>query len=820
MRDSLADLPIAGVLDELTAAVSASRACVLQAPPGAGKTTAVPIALMDAGLPGRILMLEPRRVAARAAAERIAELMGEKVGASIGYRMRGESVPGSRLEVITEGILTRMIQSDPDLPGIGCVIFDEFHERALQADLGLALCLELRAALRPDLAVTVMSATLDADPVADLIGNAPVITAQGRSYPVDVIWRDTPLGPRTMGGPSYVSAAADLIEQALAETQGGVLAFLPGQREIERVASRLALPAGVALHKLYGALPFKAQRAALGPIKGRKLVLATSIAETSLTIPDISVVVDCGRARRSRLDPSSGMARLVTERVSRAEATQRTGRAGRVAEGTCYRLWTKGEEGALAAYPPVEIEIADLVPLALELALWGVADPAQLPFLTPPDPGRLSQAKAILRDLGALDPHEHITAFGRRMAAVPAHPRLVAMLLQGGRTAASLAALLEERDILTGAPADMSLRLEALADPRKFRSERPHQIHDAALARVRDTAKRLTRHAGGRDLSPGAALSLAYPDRIGLRRKGDDPRFVLSGGSGAVLDTEDPLAARRLIVAADLDGDRREAKIRRAAELSEAELRDLHAARIVETRFCRWDPRHRRIEARTQERLGALVLSDRHWKSASDAQMIPALLDAVRDLGLAKLGWSKPATALRGRAEWLHARGADMPDMSDDGLMASLDTWLAPWLAGCRSFDAVTALDLMPMLEAMLTADQQARLKREAPAKFTAPTGTGVLIDYADSQPSISIRLQEMFGLTTHPVAGPDRQPLLVHLLSPAGRPLQSTADLPGFWATSYRDVRADMRGRYPKHPWPENPAEAAPTRRAKPRGK
>ena len=819
MRPAVADLPIAPVLADIAAAVTGRGACVVQAPPGAGKTTAVPLALMEAGQKGKILMLEPRRVAARAAAERIATLLGEAPGATVGYRMRGQSVPGAKIEVITEGILTRMIQSDPELSGIGCVIFDEFHERALQADLGLALCLEVRGALRPDLGVVVMSATLDAEPVAALIGDAPVVTSQGRAFEVEVIWRDRPLGPKSLTGPVFVDAVAELVDQALREADGGVLVFLPGQGEIERVASALRPGPGVEVLKLYGALPFKAQQRALGPVEGRKLVLATSIAETSLTIPDIRVVVDGGRARRARLDPGNGMARLVTERVSRAEAAQRTGRAGRLAEGRCYRLWTKGEEGALAAFPPVEIEIADLVPLALDLAEWGAVDPADLPFVTPPDPGRLAQAREVLRGLGALDAAHRLTPFGARMTRVPSHPRLAAMLLQGGAVGADLAALLEERDILQGAGADLTLRLEALRDPRRFRAERGLDLADGPLARVREAARRLKRFSDGAPLSPGAALSLAYPDRIGLRRRGDQPRYVLSGGSGAELGEADPLAGERLLVAADLDGDRRAARIRLALPVTEAELRERHAGRVETRRLCRWDPRHRRIEAREQEMLGALVLSDRRWDGAGDAEMIPALLDAVRDLGLARLNWSRAAAAFRGRVTWLRARGADMPDMSDDALLAGLESWLAPWLAGARSFEAAAAPDLLPMLDALLTRDQRQLVEDQAPARFTAPTGTGVLIDYADSQPSISIRLQEMFGLTTHPVAGPDRQPLLIHLLSPAGRVVQSTADLPGFWATSYRDVRADMRGRYPKHPWPEDPAAAEPTRRAKRKG-
>jgi len=499
MRDPrLSDLPIFQVLPRIVAAVETEGACVIEAPPGAGKTTAVPLALLEAGTAGRILMLEPRRVAARAAAERLADLLGETPGGRVGYRMRGDAVPGARLEVVTEGILTRMIQTDPDLPGIGCVIFDEFHERALQADLGLALVLEARAALRPDLKLVVMSATLDAGPVAALIG-APVVTSEGRAVEVETRWLDRPPGPGTLVGRGFVAAAVDLVRRAVDETSGGVLVFLPGQGEIARVAAGLGrLPGDVQVMALHGGLPFRDQRRVLAPLaQGRKLVLATAIAETSLTLPDIRVVVDCGRARRARLDPATGMSRLVTERVSRAEATQRRGRAGRVAQGQCYRMWTRGEEGALPEFPPAEIEIADLVPLALELARWGTADPAALPFLTAPDPGLFAAARETLTLLGALDGAGRLTDLGRRLAALPLHPRLGRMLvLAGGPVSADLAALIETRDPLRGASSDLGLRLRALRDATSDSGPGGAQADRGLLDQIRALSKRLRRLAG------------------------------------------------------------------------------------------------------------------------------------------------------------------------------------------------------------------------------------------------------------------------------------------------------------------------------------
>ena len=543
------DLPIHDVLDDVAGAVRQRGLCVLQAPPGAGKTTQVPLALLPE-VTGKILMLEPRRVAARAAAGRLAALLGEAVGAQVGYRMRGDSVPGARIEVITDGILARMLQTDPELSGIGCVIFDEFHERALQADLGLALCLEVRGALRPDLALVVMSATLDAAPVAALLGDARLVTSAGQSFDVETRWLDRPLGPGTLLGPEFLRAAAGLVRRALQETTGDVLVFLPGRGEIARVGAALK-DAAAEIVPLHGGLPFREQQAALAPGGDRRrVVLATAIAETSLTIPGICVVVDCGRARRARQDPGNGMSRLVTERVSRAEADQRRGRAGRLSEGVCYRLWTLGEEGGLPAFPPAEIEVADLAPLALDLAQWGTADPSDLPFLTAPNPGGFAAARDLLSALGALDARGRLTEDGRAMARLPLHPRLARLLLAGGPALAPLAALLDGTDpLLSGAgprPADLALRLKAFHGADK----------SPALSEARRQAKRLARLAPKRaGLPQDAALALAYPDRIALRRGGGSPRYLLSSGSGATLDAADPLAGQRLLVAADLDGD-------------------------------------------------------------------------------------------------------------------------------------------------------------------------------------------------------------------------------------------------------------------------
>ena len=806
-------LPIEEVLPALRDAIRARGMAVLQAPPGAGKTTLVPLDLLASGLvAGRIVMLEPRRLAARAAAERMAETLGETVGATVGYRIRGESKvsAATKIEVVTEGILTRMIQSDPELAGVGCLIFDEFHERSLNADLGLALSLDLRGALRDDLILVVMSATLDSGSVANLMGDAPVVTSSGRSFAVETRWLARPVDPSLR----YEAAMAGLVLQAIADCpDGGVLVFVPGEGEIRRLERALAgrLPAECVIRPLFGAMEFAAQQAALAPVVGRKVVLATAIAETSLTLPDIRVVVDGGRARRARFDPNSGMSRLVTERVSKAEAEQRRGRAGRVATGICYRLWTRGEEGGLAAFAPAEIEVADLTGLALELALWG----GDVGFLTMPNPGALAEARALLTGLGALQ-DGRITAHGRILAAMPLHPRLAHMLAVAGPQAARLAALLAERDPVRGAPPDLALRMAAIADPRRFEHDHPWPVSRPTVERITQEARRLGRGLAARpEMSLAEMAALAYPDRVGLRRKGEAPRWILSGGKGAAMDPATPLAAARLIVATDLDGDAREATLRQAVAISEAELRSVHAADIHWVDTCEWSRREARVLARRQERFGALVLDDRTWADAPAETIAAAAVEGLRLIGLP---FTPAARRLRARIE-LARNGSDAwPDCSDAGLLAAGD-WLLAAIQGKRTEAELRALDLTEALRGRLSWDHTATLDRLVPAHFETPLGRRVPIDYDGEAPGIEVRLQEMFGVTLHPVVGAARLPLRVTLLSPGQKPIQVTKDIPGFWRASYADVRRDMRGQYPRHPWPEDPTLAEPTLRAKPRG-
>ncbi|MBU2994696.1 ATP-dependent helicase HrpB [Octadecabacter sp. 1_MG-2023] len=797
-------LPIDDVIDDLLAALRGRGCVVLQAPPGAGKTSRVPLAIQG-DIKGKIVMLEPRRLAARAAAERLAQQLGEPIGQTVGYRMRGDSVAGTKIEVVTEGILTRMIQSDPELTGIGAVIFDEFHERSLNADLGLALTLEIREALRPDLALIVMSATLDAGPVAELI-NADVVTSQGRAFPVDVKWLDRPLRKDVR----YETAVADLVTEAVGETSGGVLVFLPGEGEIRRVQGLLdgRLPADCTVRPLFGALPFKDQRAAIAPVSSsRKVVLSTSIAETSLTIEDIRVVVDGGRARRARFDAGSGMSRLVTERVTRAEATQRAGRAGRVAEGVAYKLWSKGEDGALMGFAPAEIEAADLTGLALELAVWGSES---LPFLTPPPEGTLREAQQLLNELGALK-DERITKHGRALAKLPVHPRLGHMVVTGGKSAAPLAALLSERDILKGAPADLTWRIKTLNGERT-----PYTLHPGALARVRQEAKRLAKSVPQLPSEPPEVYAaLAYPDRIAQRRKGEAPRFVLSGGKGAVMDAADPLAGQPYLVVTDTDGNPREAKIRAALPISESDVRRVAADRIEAVNTCHWSKRDGRILARTQDRIGSVILSDERWTEAPDEAIATAMLTGIREVGLK---FNAATERFRARVALVRAVQPDLPNLNDKALLDTLEDWLLPHLTKVQTTAQWKAFDALPALRAILTWDQIQSVDAQAPAQFTTPLGRQTPIDYSGEAPEITLRLQEMFGTTRHPVVA--GRPLRVTFLSPGQKPIQTTMDVPGFWASSYSDVRKDMRGRYPRHPWPEDPTQEDPTLRAKPRSK
>ncbi|MEP1964225.1 ATP-dependent helicase HrpB [Tateyamaria sp.] len=798
------DLPIDVILPDLIEALRAHGRAVLQAPPGAGKTTRVPLAMLDAGLTnGKILMLEPRRLAARAAADRMAATLGQKTGETVGYRIRGDSAvgPNTRIEVVTEGILTRMLQDQPDLPGIGAVIFDEFHERSLNADLGLALCLEVTEALRDDLILLAMSATLDAAPVAEVM-QAPILTSEGKSFEVAPLWLPKPTPKDTR----FETAMADLILKALQEAEGSLLAFLPGEGEIRRTLALIEnrVPKGTTVHPLFGAMDFKAQRAAITPSDARKVVLATSIAETSLTIPDIRIVVDGGRSRRAQFDASSGMSRLITEKVTRAEATQRAGRAGRVSPGVAYKLWTKGEDGALAAFPPPEISSGDLAGFALELAVWGTED--GLRFVTPPHEGRLSEARNLLHMLGALDGNQRITNHGRALAKQPLHPRLAHMLVKGGEQAAILAALLAERDPLRNRGTDLALRMRAIHDPNAFAD-----AHRGTIARIKDETKRLKRATTKRaKLDLGEQAALAYPDRIGLRRAGAAPRYVLSGGKGAILPQGDALAGHRLIVATDLDGDPREARIRQAAALSMEGLEALFGDQIKWHNICTWSRRDRAVLARKHRRFGALILEDNPWHDAPDADVAKAMLDGIRELGL------KPSRAARRLMARAALMGDDFPDIKETTLMETLEDWLLPHLMSVRTAADWKSFDILPALQNHLGWDNTQQLDRAVPGHYETPLGRKIAIDYDEATPGINVRLQEMFGVTRHPVVG--QTPLQITLLSPAQRPVQVTSDLPRFWRTSYEDVRKDMRGQYPKHPWPENPTQADPTLRAKPR--
>ncbi|HSF90867.1 MAG TPA: ATP-dependent helicase HrpB [Paracoccaceae bacterium] len=826
-------LPVDEVLPHLFDVMRRNGVAVLQAPPGAGKTSRVPLFFYNNELcQGRIMMLEPRRVAARAAADRLAQQLGEKVRQTVGYTMRGETrvSAATRIEVVTEGILTRMVQSDPELSGVGCVIFDEFHERSLHADLGLALCLEIREALRPDLKLLVMSATLDVGGVAELLGGAETIESRGQSFPVTQVylprpWRDPQKKVR------LEDAMARLVQQAIEETEGGVLVFLPGAGEIRRVQQKLQameMP-NLAIQPLYGALPFAAQRAAIEPMSiYRKIVLATSIAETSLTIPDIRVVVDCGLARRAAFDAGSGMSRLITVRESKAEAHQREGRAGRVAEGICYKLWTKGEEGGMAPFAPPEIESADLTNFMLEAALWGAESISGLTLLSYPGMAAEKQAKDTLCALGALDSKGRITEHGKALAAMPTHPRLAHMLATaancgGGEVAAIVAAILENGDPLrskgTGGSVDLADRIEFVRKVTEngkisdFKIENRKLIED--IKRFKSQAKLL----GRGQLSVGALLSFAFPDRLGMQRETGGLKYLLANGKGAELPVGDALVRSRFIVAAEMDGDRRNASIRLAAEISREEIFALHANQIQTIETCEYDKKNRRVVAEKRAMLGALVLDQKVWTNVPTDVLVKAVVSGVQSEGLHVLPWTKAAEYFRARVNFLRSAGGDFPDMRDAALLDRLQSWLGPYLTGISKLSELGKVDLVAALSAQLDWPQTQALEQFAPASFTAPTGTKCAIDYAMGQPKIQVRLQEMFGLKEHPTVGQNRTPLLIELLSPARRPVQTTADLPGFWASSYADVRKDMRGRYPKHPWPEDPAQADPTRRVKSRG-
>ena len=830
-------LPIETAIPELRRALIQAMSAVLQAPPGAGKTTRVPVALVDEPWLGgrKILMLEPRRLAARAAARYMSASRSEPVGGTIGFRVRGETRvgPRTRIEVVTEGVLTRMLQSDPALDGVGCVIFDEFHERSLHADLGLALTLHSRALLRPDLRIVVMSATLDGAPVAALLDDAPIVTSEGRTFPVETRHVD-PSGERHLE-----PAVARVVRDAIANDDGDVLVFLPGAAEIRRTAALLgggSLPDGVEVMPLYGALPPEAQDRAIAPSpRGRrKVVLATSIAETSLTIEGVRVVVDSGVARVPRFSPRTGMTRLETVRVSRASADQRRGRAGRVAPGVCYRLWPAHEDHHLVPHSAPEVTEADLASLALELAAAGIGDPSELRWLTAPPAPAFAQARTLLAQLGALGSDHRITSMGRMMASLPAHPRLAHLLVRGAAMgvaplACDVAAVLADRDVLrgdrAGAEADLTLRTDALRDGGAAAAARGLTADRDAIRRARTESKELERQLRGvrpppEDVEPpsiGALVALAYPDRIAQRRPDAPGRYALSGGGSAVLASVQSLTGEAYLVVADLDGQRQDSKIYLAAPLSLDEIERLFADEIVDEDVIEWDATAGAVVARRRTMLGALVLGDAPLRNADPARVAEVLLDGVLRGGVASLPWSDAARRMRERLAFLHAHEASWPDTSDAALGASIREWLAPHVAGMRRADQVRAIDLGALLLEGLDWRQRAALDELAPTHLMVPSGSRVAIDYSDATaPVLAVRLQEMFGLRDTPRLMGGRVPVVLHLLSPARRPVQVTQDLAGFWRTTYFEVRKDLRGRYPKHHWPENPLEAPPTRGVK----
>ena len=810
-------LPVEEILPALRAALEDRTSAVLVAPPGAGKTTLVPLRLLDAAWlgGGKIVMLEPRRLAARAAAQRMAATLGEKVGETVGYRVRMQSKVSARtrIEVVTEGVFSRMILSDPSLEGVGAVLFDEFHERSLDADLGLALARDAQGVLREDLRILVMSATLDGAAVARLLDEAPVIESQGRAYPVETryLGRDERL--------RLEERAARAVERALAEETGSVLVFLPGQGEIMRTAEilgeRLRRP-DVRVAPLYGALDPAQQDAAIGPPPPgqRKVVLATSIAETSLTIQGVRVVVDCGLARVPRFDPASGLTRLATVRVSRAAADQRRGRAGRTEPGVAYRLWDEAETRALPAFADPEILDADLAGLALDLARWGARDPADLAFLDPPPAAAFAEARALLLRLEALDADGVLTAHGEALSGFPLAPRLAHMVLKAGETgqsarAALIAALVTERG-LGGRDADLRHRLEGLLRDRSPRAR------DAKALAERWAA--LAGRQGSRDgaLDDGLLLAFAYPERV-AKARGGNGEFQLVSGRGAFVEPTDALAREKWLAIAELGGGDRRDRILLAAPLDEAELAAAFAGQM-ETDYRLEESGGGKLRAKRVTRLGRLTVREEIDETPDPAIIAAALADRVRAEGLGKLPWGEAIGSFRRRVMFLRGQGENLPDVSDAALLQQLDDWLAPLLPGLRSLAALKPDALDGAVRSLVPWDAQRRVESQAPTRWTAPTGNSFAIDYAaEGGPRVDVRVQEVFGLAEHPTVG--GVPLTLSLLSPAHRPIQTTKDLPGFWKGSWKDVRSDMRGRYPKHVWPEDPASAAPTARAKPRG-
>jgi ATP-dependent helicase HrpB len=839
-------LPIDEALPALCAALRTRTAAVLEAPPGAGKTTRVPLALLGESWldKQRLVMLEPRRLAARAAAHYMARTLGEQVGATVGYRVRGETRVSSRtrIEVVTEGVLARLLSSDPTLEGYGAVLFDEYHERSLHADLGLALTLEAQQ-VRDDLRVLVMSATLDGDAVAALIGTAdspaPVVRSAGRMFPIETHYRP----PRA--DEKIEAATARVVREALDACAGDVLVFLPGLGEQRRVAERLdeGRRSDVRVHVLHGSMPLAEQDAALAPAPSgvRKVVLSTSVAETSLTVVGVRIVVDAGLSRVPAYDAAAGLTRLRTVRVSRASADQRRGRAGRTAPGVCYRLWDAHEEHGFLASTPPEILSADLASLALELADAGVTEPSQLRWLDVPRAAPFAQARTLLAQLGALDATGRITEHGKRMAALPLSPRLAHLVLAGAargsaRLACTIAALVEERDLLRAergvygdVPADLRLRVEVVA--RHSDSVMGARVERDGVRRVRQAADDLWRKIAGErgsarpvaldDADTGALLALAYPDRVAQRRPGSEPRYLLRNGSGAALLKQDALHEAPYLAIAELEGQPPEYRIARAAPLTLEEIREDFREQFVREQVVSWDERTRRVQAVERVMLGALVLEERPWRDADPVRVRGVVIEQLARAGVGAWPLSAGARRLRERLAFLHhAIGGDWPEVSDEALTSSLDEWLGPFLDNVRSWGQLEALDWHEALASLVPWSQRAALDRLAPTHLEVPSGSRIAVDYGEpAAPVLAVKLQEVFGWTSTPLLADGRVPLTLHLLSPAQRPVQVTRDLAGFWKSSYFAVRKELRGRYPRHPWPEDPLTAEATRRAKPRG-
>lgn len=810
------NLPVSRVLPQLLSALADRPNAVLIAPPGAGKTTLAPLALLEAGWRNgkRILLLEPRRLAARAAARRMASLLGEEVGATVGYAMRMEYrvSASTKILVVTEGILARMILDNAELPDVAAIVFDEFHERSLDGDFGLALALDVQGALRPDLRLLVMSATIDGARVATLLGDAPVVESEGRSFPVDLRYRER--RPEQRIEEAVASACLD----ALHEETGSILVFLPGQREIERVAEALAgrVPKNVDVVPLFGGMDGKMQDAAIRPCAEgqRKVVLATSIAETSITIDGVRVVIDSGLARLPKYEPDTGLTRLETVRASRASVDQRAGRAGRTEPGIAVRLWRAEQTAALPAFTPPEILEADLSGLVLDCAAFGISDPSRLSFLDNPPAPALVEARTLLSDLDALDSSGRLTKEGEAMRRFALPVRLAHMVAVADdvSTAAEIAVLLTERG-LGGNATDLEQRLS------RFRVEKSPRAQSAKAMSAR-LSKSSGRHATSSQSQIGRLLLSAYPDRV-AKARGEYGRFVLANGRGAMLDPADPLARETFLVVADLQGKAQNTRISAASAVSESDIRDVLGERIETISHSVFDVEKRSVRSREIVRLGTIVLSERQLPSLHGSDADQAVIGAIKENGLSLLEWSKGADVLRRRLAWLHSGiGEPWPDMSDAALLERLEDWLLPFLSGESSMIRIDTQAISNGLMSLVPHELQRKISELAPTHYHAPSGSSVPIRYEEEQAVLPIRVQELFGLDSHPSIAGGKVPLTLELLSPAHRPIQTTRDLPGFWRGSWVDVRADMRGRYPKHVWPENPLEAIATNRAKPRSK